>query len=109
MKKPRKFPYYESTVHPLKNRKPSAQKIQAMEVINVDGDRYIREDMVESKMEKIMERIAVAQETQAAFYNKYDKMMSPLIDTYMAEITKSVAKLKKKSFGEGQTIGGFES
>lgn len=46
---------------------------------DVDGIRYIREDLLQSKMESIMERIAVAQETQATFYKKYDKFVEPLM------------------------------
>ena len=63
--------------------------------------RYIREDLAQQaadsgmqRMVATMERIAVAQETQAAFYNKYDNMMSPLIDTYMKEIANAVEKMK---------------
>ena len=68
--------------------------------------RYIREDLAQQaadsgmqRMVATMERIAVAQETQSKFYEKYDKMMSPLVDTYMAEIAKAVEKMKSKHNG----------
>ena len=62
----------------------------------------------------LLTRLVVAQETQSKFYEKYDKMMSSLLDTYMKTIGKELDALKsrkvngrKKSFGEGETIGGF--
>lgn len=63
---------------------------------NVNGIRYLREDLVTAKVDNIMERIAIAQETQANFYKKYDKMMSPLIDTYMKTIAEQVEIMKRR-------------
>ena len=86
-----------------KNKQPRqpyqspAQKIQAMEVINVDGIRYIREDLVPQKMESIMERIAVAQEKQSEFYAKYDAQIAPLMDMVEKTIKEQIGKIKSKN------------
>lgn len=45
----------------------------------VDGVRYIREELVQSKMESIMERIAVAQEEQLKLYQWVHKRMEPMM------------------------------
>ena len=49
------------------------------DVYNVGGVKYIREDLVERKMDSIMERIAIAQEKQIAFYERWEKQMHPIM------------------------------
>lgn len=48
---------------------------------HVNGIVYVREDLMNSKVNSIMERIAVGVETQAEFYKKYDKEMNFLMMT----------------------------
>lgn len=54
--------------------------------------KYLREDLVHNPMVAIMERIAVTQEKQAAFYQKYDKLTEPL----MALAAKHIEELTGK-------------
>lgn len=50
------------------------------DVYEMDGVKYIREDLVHKKMESIMERIAIAHEAQAEFYKRWEKKMEPVIE-----------------------------
>lgn len=55
----------------------------------VDGVKYIREDLVNQKMDATMERIAKALETQVEFLKKWDKPMG--------EMSKMMSGLGKKT------------
>lgn len=75
MKKPKqKFPEY-----------PSNKKA---DVYEMDGVRYIHEDLIQDKMSSIMERIAVAQEKQCAMYERMEKMMNPMMKVIFSKIPK---------------------
>lgn len=70
---------------------------QPSEYYDVNGIRYIRQDLVPDKMDKIMDRIATAQEVQANFYKKYDGMIAPLMEMAEKAIKEQIAKMKSKS------------
>ena len=57
----------------------SGTKEKPRDWYSVNGVRYLREDLVTVKVDNIMERIAVAQEVQADFYKKWDKIIEPLM------------------------------
>ena len=58
------------------------------DVYEMDGVRYIREDLVQDKMSSIMERIAVALEKQLAMYERMEKMMNPMMKVIFSKIPK---------------------
>lgn len=63
-------------------KKPSTRSFplpdQPQDWYTVDGVKYLREDLVNQKMEGIMERMAKALETQVEFIKKWDKPMQEM-------------------------------
>lgn len=76
----------------------SGTKENPQDWYTVNGIRYIREDLVTAKADFFMERIAVAQEKQAAFYEKYDAMIAPLMKMADKAVREQIAKMKRKPF-----------
>lgn len=74
-------------------RKTMTNRLQVRDIYEVDGVRYIREDLVPEKMEAIMERIAIAQETQTAFYKRWERKMDTLWDLLEKGLKKSMSKI----------------
>lgn len=62
----------------VKQTKFNTYETQKPDYFDVNGVKYLREDLVNKKMDAIMERIATALETQASFCKKWDGMLEPL-------------------------------
>lgn len=77
-------------------KKPAPQQhsqTEKADVYEMNGVRYIREDLVQRKMDSIMERIAISQEKQAAFYERWEEQMKPMI-----KIINKMVKSKAMNF-----------